>query len=93
MENNITLNSSLPDGITTGGTGSSGGYGNDQFITTIQPLVQQYYYPYYQTYWVNEDKMSKAFKLAQKLIEKRLIKEPAKVKDFIELVNCIVELL
>jgi len=61
-------------------------------VTPYVPLVQQYYYPYY-TYWTNEDKISKAFKLAEKLINKKLIKEPEKVKDFIELVNELVELV
>jgi hypothetical protein len=60
--------------------------------TIYQPLVQAHYYNWY-PYWTNEDKISKAFKLAQVLIEKKLIKEPEKVKDFIELVNVLVEIV
>lgn len=90
MERNITLNSNFTYQMTSGGTDSQ--MYTQPYWDIYQPLVKEYYYPYY-TYWTNEDKISKAFKLAQKLIEKKLIKEPTKVKDFIELVNNIVELL
>ena len=62
------------------------------YFEQYKPLVQEYYYNWY-PYWTNDDKLSKAFKLAQLLIEKKLIKEPEKVKNFIELVNSLVEIL
>jgi len=83
----LALNSNITYGDAKKGT-ASGVYNNEFY----QPLVKEYYYPYY-TYWQNEDKISKAFKLAQKLIKKKFIKEPLKVKDFIELVNNLVEII
>lgn len=50
------------------------------------------YVPFY-TYWTNESKIEKSFKLVQKLIENKVIKEPATVKQFIELINTISEVI
>jgi len=75
------------------GNYTSGGTSNPYWdINNYQPLVKEYYYNYY-PYWTSEDKTSKAFKLVQILIEKKIIVEPKKVKDFIELVNSIVEFI
>lgn len=55
------------------------------------PLVEQYYCTNL-TPW-SSGSIEKAFKLVQKLLEKKLIKEPKTVKDFIELVNTLSEIL
>lgn len=47
--------------------------------------VNTYYTPWFYTW--QDNKIEKSFKLVQKLIEKKLVKEPKTVKDFIELVN------
>lgn len=57
------------------------------------PDTYHYYYPTYYPYVVKEDnKFEQAFKIVQKLMEKKLV-DPKKVKDFIELVNEIVDVL
>jgi hypothetical protein len=87
----LSLNSTFTYGEVKTGTASRQTTGT--FDTTIyKPLIREYYYSYY-PYWQNEDKISKAFKLAQKLIEKKFIKEPLKVKDFIELINELAEII
>ena len=62
----------------------------------FQPYVPivEHYYPVYQQYWLSPDKskLEQSFKIVQKLIEKKLVKID-KVKEFIELVNDIVEVL
>lgn len=55
------------------------------------PLVEQYYYNNLNPW--SSGSIEKAFKLVQKLLEKKLIKEPKTVKDFIELVNTLSEIL
>ena len=54
------------------------------------PLIQQYY-PVYVPYW-QEPKIEKAFKIVQILLEKNIVKVES-VKDFIELVNKISEVI
>ena len=91
QETNLSLNSSWGTGTThRGQTNITGGgwYTPDYY----QPVVQ-YYYPAYQWYWHDKDKISKAFKLVEKFIEKKTIKEPKTVKAFIELVNSISEII
>ncbi len=51
---------------------------------------QQYYY---HTYPLYEDKTKKSFELVKKLMEKGLIQEPKTIKEFIELVTDISNLL
>lgn len=53
-------------------------------------LVQTYYQPYY-SYWT-PNKTEQAFRLVQKLLEKKLVKLNT-IKDFIELTNEIVSIL
>lgn len=48
---------------------------------------------YYPFWTVGENKIEQSFRLVQKLIEKKVIKEPATVKDFIELINNIAEVI
>ena len=51
------------------------------------------YYPVaYPAFTYTEDKVSKAFKIVQKLIEKKIV-DKISVKEFIELVNTIAEIL
>lgn len=61
-------------------------------FTCYQPLITTYY-PNYLSYWSNENTISKAFKLVQKLIDLKVIKEPKTIKKFIELVNQISEVI
>lgn len=55
------------------------------------PIVKEYY-PLYLSNWNEKNKTEQAFKIVQKLIEKGRIKISI-VKDFIEVVNEIVETL
>lgn len=90
-ETNLTLNSSWGTGtITTGGQTNitGGGWFTPDYY---QPVIQ-YYYPSYVGYW-REDRVEKSFKIIQKLLEKKIIKEPKTVKDFIEPVNSISEII
>lgn len=50
------------------------------------------YLPYY-NYWTEPSKIDKAFKLVQRLIENKIIKEPKTVKNFIELVNSLADIV
>lgn len=78
-----------------GGTFPTGTYIGDniwwQNPVTYYPLVYQYY-PQSVVYWENPNKTEKAFKIIEKLIEKKLIKVKT-VKEFIELVNEISAVL
>ena len=58
---------------------------------SIQPVVQTYY-PFYYQFWANESNIEKAFNIAQKLIDKKLV-TIVKVKDFVELVNEIASVI
>lgn len=60
----------------------------------IQPLVKEYYYQYpiYLSSIDNSSKLEKSFKLAQVLIDKKLVKSDT-IKDFIDLINIIVGIL
>lgn len=55
------------------------------------PIVREYY-PLYLSNWNEKNKTEQAFKIVQKLIEKGRIKISI-VKEFIEIVNEIVETL
>lgn len=61
------------------------------YYPNIYPLVQTYY-PMYYSYWSNESNIEKAFRITQKLIEKKIV-NPIKIKDFIELVNEIASII
>ena len=86
--NNLALNSSWNTTSNYQGQSNTNWYDPN----TYTPFVNTVYIPY-QQFWYNEDKITKSFKLVQKLIEKKTIKEPKTVKDFIELVNSISEIL
>lgn len=65
------------------------------FYPYYEPLIEKHYfnYPIYTTYHSTEkSKVEQAFKIVQVLIEKKLVKVD-KVKEFIELVNEIVEIV
>ncbi|MCK5019720.1 MAG: hypothetical protein KAS32_21860 [Candidatus Peribacteraceae bacterium] len=57
----------------------------------LKPLVEKHYFNYYQKYWNKPDTFKMAFELVQKLLERKMVKEPKTVKDFIELVNVFAE--
>jgi len=88
METNLALNQTWGNADNTTDGGASRQYVPSTYLETVH-----YYYPMYYSYWTQEDKISKSFKLVQKFIEKKIIKEPKTVKDFIELVNSISEIL
>ncbi len=56
------------------------------------PAVTTYWNGLY-NYSITEDRVTKSFKLIQMLIEKKKIKEPKTIKEFIELVNEVSTLL
>ena len=68
-------------------------YPSQPWYEPFYPIVERHYYPSY-VYWTQPDKskLEQSFKIVQKLIEKKLVKVD-KVKEFIELVNDIVEVL
>lgn len=78
--NTLSLNTAFCGSNTTTGTAYP--------IGDYYPLINTYYQPYL-PYWRDESKIEKSFKLVQKLIEKKIIKEPKTVKDFIDLVNLL----
>lgn len=83
--------------ITTGGTDIPNIYGTPGDRVNTTKAVYQYFYPYveqwYPSYiwWKEEGKVEKAFRIAQKLMTKRLVKEPKTIKAFIEFVNLLAE--
>ena len=65
---------------------------NNHTYQNVYPYVEKFYPQQYTTYWntwKEDSKLEKAFRLAQKLMEKKFIKEPKTVKEFIELVNTL----
>ncbi len=56
------------------------------------PVVEKYYVPIYKTFIDEPNKVETAFKIAQKLEEKKMVTIKT-VKDFIDLVNEIVKIL
>ena len=68
-------------------TGGSVDFSN--WYQPFRPIVETYYPQYYSSYWVHEDKTQKAFALAQKLMDAKIVKVTT-VKQFVELVNIIV---
>ncbi len=105
MENEYSLDTKLEDFNLSGGQTSAnmmkaltigdpvtsdGTWDTAQINTLFQPYVQLGY-PNYSVYWKDEGKFEKAFKLVQRLMDKKVIKEPKTIKDFIELVNIFVE--
>ncbi len=81
IENITTGNITLDSYVGASGTA-------DNSFNYILPM-----YPY-QLYYYNdhEDKTGKAFKIVQKLIEKKLVKSE-KIQDFVNLVNEISEII
>ena len=55
------------------------------------PPLQNYYYQTYPMY--SENSVSKSFSLVQQMIEKKIIKEPKTVEDFIKLVNEVSKMI
>jgi hypothetical protein len=55
------------------------------------PPLQNYYYQTYPLY--SENSVSKSFSLVQQMIEKKIIKEPKTVEDFIKLVNEVSKMI
>ena len=71
--------------FTTQGTSST--FDSNFYMHTVDT-----YYPTMYTYWnTYPNKIETAFKLTQKLLEKKIIKEPKTIGEFIELVNTIAE--
>lgn len=66
-------------------------HNNFSTLPYIEPVVN--YWNGYYNYSITEDRVTKSFKIIQHLIEKKKIKEPKTIKEFIELVNEISTLL
>jgi hypothetical protein len=73
------------------GNYTGGGTSGDYHIEPWYPVVEKYY-PACYSYWKDDSKIEKAFKITQILIDKKKVKVE-KVKDFIELVNSIAEII
>lgn len=81
-----TLDSSFGTTVSESTLGWAGDWYNPW---PYQPIIE-HYYPSCIGHWSSEDTISKAFKIVQKLIDKKVVKV-AKIKDFIELVNLIAK--
>lgn len=91
MQQTITLNSNW--GLTsTTGMGTNLPSGDWYNPNLYQPIVKEYYPATIFTQWSEPNKTEKAFKVLQKLIETKRV-QIDKVKDFIEAINEIVEVL
>ena len=91
MEN--TENNLVGTGTTLATTASlNNSWTGDYYPGTYTPLVQTYY-PNYTWGWSTPSKIEQSFKIVQKLLEKKVIKEPKTIKDFIKLVNVISEVV
>ena len=80
--------------VDTAGNNIGAGTFDQSLYQNTYPYVEKFYPNYYTSYWTNyvqDSKLEKAFRLAQKLIEKKFIKEPKTVKDFIVLVNTLAD--
>lgn len=78
--------------VTNAQTGDIGYYSDNQWI----PWGWDHYYPNYYTiypsYTIVEDKVSKAFKVIQKMIEKKYIQDIT-IKQFIDIVSEVAAIL
>ncbi len=88
----MTLATNLTDFSATGG-GAAGNFttGYYHYYPNFQEVVH-HYYPTYIGTWEQKSKIEQAFKIVQKLQEKKLLTLKT-VKDFIETVNDISEVL
>lgn len=85
--NNISLNTNMSE-IMPNGT-----YPGDHWnYPWWEPVVERYYPVYYTNWHSTPNKTEQAFKIVQKLVESKRIKLST-VKDFIETVNEISEVL
>jgi hypothetical protein len=90
MNTDLTLNTNFGTSNYTGDyTAPYPDYWWNPHIYT--PIVKEYY-PVYYGYWNQDSKLEKAFKIVAKLMDMKMIKCPL-VKDFIETVNNIAEIL
>ena len=80
---NLNLNSAIPQNCWVGDP-----------IPFYEPVIREHYYnyPIYNNLFIDENKTEKAFRVAQKLVETKLVKSST-VQDFIDLVNTIIEAL
>jgi len=81
-------------------TGDSTGQVTYHVGDIVWPWYEQnIYYPVYPNCYTyvygtcEKSKIEQAFKVVQKLLEMKMIKEPKKIKDFVEVVNKIAEVL
>lgn len=87
---NYTLESSFSNLAGFNGTGT-GISTNTVYYPWFQETVH-HYYPTYYGVWEQKSKIEQAFKIVQKLVDKKLLTLKT-VKDFIETVNDISEVL
>ena len=73
--------------MSTGGDTSQWDYWVEPY-PWYQPIVKEYYPVYYDWYSSSSNKHKQAFDVAKMLVKKKLV-DPKKIKDFIELVESI----
>lgn len=81
--------------FSTGSTGQNeiGYQVGDQWTSCDLEYLWGYYPRYYPVYVDHKDKVTQSFKIVSKLLEKKIIKKDLTIKDFIELVNTIADIL
>lgn len=87
MSQTVTKHLSLEDSFSSGTVGSCNMFEWQPLV----PLVEKYY-PTYTYTWTTPSNIEKAYKVAQVLMDMKLVKVE-KVKDFIELVNRLAGVL
>ena len=96
MENTtkkVSNTSSAGYGASAGTTTSlNTAWGGTYYVGDYTPAIQTWY-PGYSWCWSTPSKIEQSFKIVQKLLEKKVIKEPKTIKDFIELVNVISDVI
>lgn len=65
----------------------------DQWTSCNFDYLWHYYPSSYPVYIENKDKVSQAFKIVSKMLEKKIIEKELTVKDFIGLVNTIADII
>ncbi len=101
MENNYlsqSINYDAQSDNVTVGTNNYSGWGG-WWPDYERTIIKEYYPTYWPSYITNTvtvtapSKLEQAFKIVSKLIEKRIITKKLKVKDFVELVNQVSDIV
>ena len=87
------MENALDCSLTYDTAGNLGYQTGDQWNTFRWDNCWPYYPQYYPVYVEKEGKVSQAFKIVSKMLEKKIIEKELTIKDFIELVNMIADIL